>query len=501
MDIENLFILLKCASAEFGENIALKSESRQLTYQQLYMQSVAAAKKLPQYEGTEAVVVLDMQRGLNYCIAVFALLAAGYTVCPLDESYTDIEVKAIVSQCEPSIVMCDRNTEKRHSCVYNIKEQYIIYAEDYLTNEDRSIKNLDFTFKINEVAFMIASSGSTGDLKLIECTHNAIYHAIAGINQRLCNSMDDCILDCLPLSFDYGLYQLFIAAYAKCSLFFVERPYHLLEIPQIVLKNEITAFPATPQWLLHLLNAGRITPTFLRQLKYISSTGDVLPVDVIDQYLNINSNVKIYCMYGLTECKRVSILLPEEYNDHKGSVGRPIDGVSIRIVNQENGDTVVSGETGELLVSGNTLMKGYYRDAELTNRAYQMREDGNRELHTGDIFYQDEEGFLYFSHRTQQFIKVGDQRISPRIIEEYIRAGEEVDDCAVFPYRKEGKEEIACVIYCRNVSEDLYSRIKKRIPSRFIPDHIKLIGEPFPVTRNGKRNNKMIENLFLTEML
>lgn len=60
---------------------------------------------------------------------------------------------------------------------------------------------------------------------------------------------------------------------------------------------------------------------------------------------------------------------------------------------------------------------------------------------------------------------------------------EEVDDCAVFPYRKEGKEEIACVIYCRNVSEDLCSRIEKRIPSRFIPDHIKLIGEPFLVTR------------------
>ncbi|GFI47975.1 D-alanine--D-alanyl carrier protein ligase [Lachnospiraceae bacterium] len=184
MDIENLFILLKCASTEFGENIALKSESRQLTYQQLYMQSVAVANQLPQYEGTEAVAVLDMQRGLNYCIAVFALLAAGYTVCPFDESYTDIEVKAIVSQFKPSIIMCDRNTEKRHSCVYDIKEQYIIYAEDYLTNEDRSIINSDFTFKINEVAFMIASSGSTGDLKLIECTHSAIYYAIAGINQR-----------------------------------------------------------------------------------------------------------------------------------------------------------------------------------------------------------------------------------------------------------------------------------------------------------------------------
>ncbi len=497
MDIGNLFILLEHAAIEYGDNVALRSENQCLTYRQLYMKSTAMACRLPKQQDSEHIAVLDMRRGFDYCVAVYALLAAGYTVCPLDESYTEIEVGTVMNQCKPSILVCDRITEKKHSGVLTALQT--IYAEDCSFDADynRKMDNYDYIFsKTNDVAFMIASSGSTGDLKLIECTHNAVYHAIVGINQRLFNNRDDCILDCLPLSFDYGLYQLFIAAYAKCSLFLVGRPYHLLEIPGIVLKNEITAFPATPQWLIQLLKAGRITPAFLKQLHYISSTGDVLPVEVIDQYLEIDSDIKIYCMYGLTECKRVSILLPEEYIEHKGSVGRPIEGVSVRIVNEKSGDTVLDGEYGELLVSGVTLMKGYYGDEELTDRTYRIREDGIRELHTGDIFRQDADGFLYFSHRTQQFIKIGDQRISPRVIEGYISKVEGVEDCAVFPYREKGKEEIACVIYSRNMSRDLYSEIKRSIPSRFIPDYIKFVESPFPVTRNGKRNNKLLKNLF-----
>jgi acyl-CoA synthetase (AMP-forming)/AMP-acid ligase II len=131
-------------------------------------------------------------------------------------------------------------------------------------------------------------------------------------------------------------------------------------------------------------------------------------------------------MYGQTEATaRLSYLPPKMIHKKKGSIGKGIPGVSLKIVNNK-GEEVNFGEEGELLAKGENIMLGYYKEPEETKKAII---DGW--LCTGDIAVADKEGYLYLMARKKEIIKVGGKRVSPKEIEEVILSVPEVVDCTI----------------------------------------------------------------------
>src|SRR3989304_4717863 len=139
-------------------------------------------------------------------------------------------------------------------------------------------------------------------------------------------------------------------------------PYRIIET---MLKEKVTGFPIVPTMSAILLQMEDIKKMSFPALRYISNTAAALPVSHIQKLREFFSGAKMYSMYGLTECKRVSYLVPEEIDRRPGSVGKAMPNTEAYIVN-ENGTRVGPNVIGELVVSGPHVMRGYWEMPEET---------------------------------------------------------------------------------------------------------------------------------------
>jgi acyl-CoA synthetase (AMP-forming)/AMP-acid ligase II len=169
----------------------------------------------------------------------------------------------------------------------------------------------------------------------------------------------------------------------------------------------------------------------LPALRYLSNTGAALSVTTIAGLRQTFPKARIYSMYGLTECKRVSYLPPHLIDVKPASVGIAIPGTEVWVEDSEGGECA-PGEVGELIVRGPHVMQGYWNDAEATaKRLRPGRWPWERELMTGDLFKRDAEGHLYFVGRKDDMIKSRGEKVAPREVEEVLYAVPGVRDAAV----------------------------------------------------------------------
>jgi acyl-CoA synthetase (AMP-forming)/AMP-acid ligase II len=163
-------------------------------------------------------------------------------------------------------------------------------------------------------------------------------------------------------------------------------------------------------------------------------------------------------MYGQTEATaRLSYLPPELYEAKKGSMGKGIPGVELRVIN-EKGEKIKPGEIGEVIARGDNIMLGYFGDEEGTRNTIR-----NGWLYTGDLGTVDEDGYIFLTARKKEIIKVGGKRISPKEIEAVILEIPEVVDCTIEGVEDELLGEAlkaSIVIRAENGKETMLDRIK-----------------------------------------
>ena len=281
-----------------------------------------------------------------------------------------------------------------------------------------------------DLAALIYTSGSTGNPKGVMVTHLNMVSAATSITTYLENTPDDIILDVLPLAFDYGLYQV-LMGFKIGGTVVLERSftYPRAVIDRIV-KEKVTGFPIIPTISAILLQMD-LTKYDFSSLRYITNTAAALPIPHILSLRKLFPTVKLYSMYGLTECKRVSYLPPDQIDIRPGSVGRGMPNEEVYVVDAE-GRRVGPGVVGELVVRGSNVMLGYWELPEETAACLKPgRYPGERVLHTGDLFRMDEEGFLYFVARKDDIIKSRGEKVSPREVENVLYALEGVLEAAV----------------------------------------------------------------------
>ena len=226
-------------------------------------------------------------------------------------------------------------------------------------------------------------------------------------------------------------------------------------------------------------------------LRYICSTGEVLEVELIKEVHKALPEAEIIPMYGLTECKRVSVMPPGRWDKiMAGSCGLPLDGVEVETL----GDT---GSEGELIVYGPNVMNGYWGDNEATGACFGVDRLGRRYMRTGDYFYIDPEGFLYFRYRLKNVIKVGGLSVSGAELEEILKLIDGVMDVRVIGIsNKVSGETICACIYTADASvEEKVKAISRTLPKHKQIQKICLFDRPFPVNANGKVDNRALRKI------
>jgi len=260
--------------------------------------------------------------------------------------------------------------------------------------------------------------------------HSNVTFAASAIIEYLGNTEKDITLNFLPLSFDYGLYQL-LMTFKFSGTLVLERSFtYAAAVLKKIEAERVTGFPGVPTVYATLLPMD-LSAFNLSSLRYLTNTAAALPVGHIEALRKKFSHATLFSMYGLTETKRTLFLPPEELERRPGSVGIPIPGTEAWI-EDEAGQRMSPGETGELVIRGRHVMRGYWEAPELTAKRYRLDpKSGDRVCYSGDLFRTDQDGFFYFVGRKDDIIKSRGEKVAPKEIEGVIYKLAGVQEVAV----------------------------------------------------------------------
>jgi acyl-CoA synthetase (AMP-forming)/AMP-acid ligase II len=338
-------------------------------------------------------------------------------------------------------------------------------------------------------AYLLYTSGSTGRPKGVMATHLNIVSAAASITTYLENTEDDVIIDVLPLAFDYGLYQVLMGFKVGATVVLERSFLYPAAVIETIARERVTGFPIVPTISAILLQLDLARFDF-SSLRYITNTAAALPAEHIRRLRALFPSVAIYSMYGLTECKRVSYLPPDQLESRITSVGRAIPGTEVDIVD-EHDRRVGPGVVGELVVRGSHVTRGYWGLPEETAARFRPGPvPGELVLYTGDLFRMDEDGYLYFVSRKDDIIKTRGEKVSPKEVEEVLYTLPEVAEAAVVgagdPVLGEAVRAVITVRGgARLTAQDVQRHCRQRLEDFMVPKYVEF-RERLPKTPSGK---------------
>jgi acyl-CoA synthetase (AMP-forming)/AMP-acid ligase II len=277
----------------------------------------------------------------------------------------------------------------------------------------------------NAVTQLIYTSGSTGQPRgVMQTIENVAANTHAIVDYLKLGSHDRAML-ILPLSYCYGKSVLQTHLLVGGSVFLDPR----FMYPQLVLdaigSERCTGFAGVPLTFELLQRQTKPDMTRLRSLRYVTQAGGAMTQSTTDWVRLTFAPAKLFTMYGQTEATARLSYLPPERADKQNSIGIPVSGVELRVVD-EHGVTLPCGAQGQIVARGPSISPGYYRQPEATAR---ILRDGW--LLTGDIGYRDEEGFFFLVGREKEILKVGGHRVSPEQIETTLAECEGILEAAV----------------------------------------------------------------------
>jgi long-chain acyl-CoA synthetase len=272
-----------------------------------------------------------------------------------------------------------------------------------------------------DLAGIIYTSGSTGDPKGVMLTHHNMVSAAESITTYLGNQAEDIVINILPLSFDYGLYQWLMVTQFGGTLVLEKSFNYPSAILDLIRTENVTGLPVVPT-IASILRLYADKGVRLEGVRYVSNTAAALAPAHIAALQELCPNAKIFSMYGLTECKRVAYLPPADIGRKPESVGIAMPNMEVYIAN-EQGQRQPPDTVGELVVRGPHVMKGYWEKPEASAERLRPGDiPGEMHLWTGDFFRMDTEGYLYFVGRRDDIIKSRGEKVSPREVENILHA-------------------------------------------------------------------------------
>ena len=419
---------LRAAAVRDAAKHAIVTRDRTVAYGELdrLVDGLAAQLRDVGVERGDRVAVV-LPNSVGAAIAIYGALRAGAAFSPLNPTIKRDKLAHVLKDSGAAAVVCDAgHAEVVRAAMAVAGEVPIVTALDSESRDGAGPPPVSL-----DLAAVIYTSGSTGDPKGVTLTHGNMTFAADSIIEYLGMDESERVLCVVPLSFDYGLYQLLMTIRVGATLVLEQGFAFPGRVVQLLESERITGLPGVPTVFHVLLGLRGLAERELPHLRYLSNTGAALHAPTIEAIRRTFPGARLFSMYGLTECKRATYLPPDQLDARPTSVGVPIPGTEAWI-EDEDGNRLGPGEVGELVIRGAHVMQGYWNDPELTaQRLRPGRWPWERVLATGDLFRTDEEGYLFFVGRRDDLIKSGGEKVVPREIEDVLHAAPGVSEAAV----------------------------------------------------------------------
>jgi long-chain acyl-CoA synthetase len=408
---------LRESARRFAHKTAVVAGERRISYSELAAMARTIARRLRGggfARGERAVIFLD--NSPETVAALFGVLEAGGVFSVVNPGTKLDKLAYILNNCsaravitEPRLQALAAEAAKGAPSVGLTLTAPFDLSADVSGNAEAGI-DLD-------LAMIVYTSGSTGFPKGVMMTHQNIVAAATSITTYLESVAEDVVLSVLPLAFDYGLYQALMCVKVGATLVLEKSFTYPAVLLDKLRREHVTGLPLVPTIAAVLLQLKDLKPGMFPALRYITNTAAALPPAHIARLQELFPATRIFSMYGLTECKRCTYLPPEDLPRKPGSVGIAIPGTEAYVVD-EQGRKAPPHQTGELVIRGAHVMKGYWADPQATDRVLKTGPfPWEKVLYTGDLFRADEEGYLYFVARKDDIIKSRGEKVSPKEVE------------------------------------------------------------------------------------
>jgi acyl-[acyl-carrier-protein]-phospholipid O-acyltransferase / long-chain-fatty-acid--[acyl-carrier-protein] ligase len=357
---------------------------------------------------------------------------------------------------------------------------------------------------LDDIATIIFSSGSTGDPKGVILTHYNIASNVEQLNQVFMLHADDRIMGILPFFHSFGFTgTLCLPAVTGIGVVFHPNPLDSRVIGALVNKYAVTMLLATPTFLNAYTR--RCTPEDFGSLRFVMAGAEKLP-DRISQAFEDQFGIRPHEGYGCTECSPAVTVNTIDFRAasfrqvgaKRGSIGHPLPGMTVKIVDPDTMQPVAVNEPGLLLVRGPNVMRGYLNKPEKTA---DVLRDGW--YNTGDIARMDEDGFLRVTDRLSRFSKIGGEMVPHIKVEDVLQelAGVTEQTFVVTAVSDEKKGERLVVLHTLGepqLEECLEKLGKSDLPALWRPraDHFLRI-EKLPYLGTGKLDLRKARELAL----
>lgn len=429
---------------------------------------------LLQHSDSEALIMAEGLKGSEYLEMIHHLLPDLKKVS--SEAFSSKKFQEL----KHLILISDRKMKGMHQWKEILKKGETL-PDSMLLERERSIHD-------EEVITLLYTSGTTGSPKGVMSTHFGLINTTwaSAENQRLTEKDRLCLS--VPLSHMFGCICVTLAAILRgATLVIPSETFDPERILEAIEKERCTAIYGSPSAFLSLMESPIYRKTDFRLLRTGIMGGAQCPIEVMKRVVEEMRAREIVIGYGLTESSSwITMTRPDDPLELRVStVGKALPGVELKIVDPSTGEEVTRGVTGEICARGFN-MKGYYKMPLATAHAI----DPSGWLHTGDLGYLDNEGYLRITGRLKEVINKGGEVIYPSEIEEVLFSHPKISNVQVFgvPDKVTG-EELAAWIKVKEgeelKEEEIFSFCKEKLPSSHIPRYFKFVKE-FPMTPLGK---------------
>lgn len=334
---------------------------------------------------------------------------------------------------------------------------------------------------VSDLAALMATSGSTGVPRFVMISHGNLIANTEAIIRSQGLTENEVAMLILPVSYVFGASLIHTHLYQGGAVVFDRRFMFPDKVLSAVAQYGCTTFAGVPTVYNVLLRRSNIRKIPLPGLRRFLQAGGGMARERISEMRELFPLVKFYVMYGQTEATaRISCMDPDRWNEKPGSVGQPLDNVTVSIVD-EQGNAAQTGEIGQLLVKGPSICSGYFNDTEETRRVF-----NGGWLRTGDLARQDEDGFLWIEGRAGAFLKIRGMRVSLAEVEARVTAIPGVYECgACSVEHPEAGEALVLLIVPDQGAKLTTEGIRHFLPAHWTLDSIRLVSE-LPKTSAGK---------------
>lgn len=487
-----------------SQKLAMISGSNQITYQKLWelSDSLAAFIKRDLKEDQSPIIVYGHKNPLML-VAFLGCVKSGHAYVPIDISVPRNRVEAIIESVDPQLILTTEPTEPFGA--YPMLDMLNFHGE-----ETGVVVSPEDYVKEDDVYYIIFTSGSTGTPKGVQITYRALNHFVEwALTLGRGFKAGRRFINQAPFSFDLSVMDLYMSLASEGCLVALEKEIQsdYKRLFARLAESNANVWVSTPSFADLCMADPSFQQKLMPEMELFLFCGETLTNKTVQGLLERFPNAQVYNTYGPTESTVAvtEILVNEEVNKRYNPlpVGKAKPGTVIKIMDGMR--EVPAGERGEIVIIGNTVSKGYFKNPSENEKAfftYDMDGVPTAAYRTGDKGYMQDD-LLFYCGRIDLQIKLHGYRMELEDVEKNLVKVDGVEKAVVIPVYEEGKVKYlkAYCIYSKTIESAFQTqKTVKKLMAAFVPDYmiprkIQFVNE-IPMTPNGKADRKRIQEIY-----